>query len=331
MKFTLITTGGTIASTKTPHGLAPTLSGDALMRCPLMADFDHEIEVVNAFSLDSTDMTPPRWLSLARRVRECAASNAVVVLHGTDTLAWTAAALSYLLHDFGAPVVITGSMLPADDPDGDAADNVYAAFHFALQLAMYQRRGVSVAFCEKLMHGPRVAKLYSHSRDAFAAVNYPLLGEMRHKEDHKIAWLTPYAPTLLEKRPWGDNPEFDANIAIVPIFPGMRDIDAVVAARPSAVVLEGFGQGGIPSAYNLIDSVKRGIGSGIPFIMRTQCAFDGVDLSAYDVGRRAMDLGILSACMTREALAVKLMLLLPVFRGGASELAAQLSVNFCDE
>ena len=90
-------------------------------------------------------------------------------------------ALSYLLNDIPVPVVLTGSMLSAEVPDSDVSENIYAAFHFALQLAMYKRRGVSVAFAGLLLHGPRVTKIDSRRKNAFVGVDYPLLGEMRDR------------------------------------------------------------------------------------------------------------------------------------------------------
>jgi len=167
-------------------------------------------------------------------------------------------------------------------------------------------------------------------------VNYPLLGEMADKTSHKVAWLTQHVPQVFIKGPWLDVPgevKFETNIALVPIFPGMQAawLDAVVAAAPKAVVLEGFGLGGVPyMGENLLEPIERGISSGIPFILRTQSPFGGTDPSIYEVGRRAQSLGVISAqSMTREALLTKLMLLLPVL-GGAS-LMERLHCNLCDD
>jgi L-asparaginase len=339
MNFLLLTTGGTIASAPSENGLVPVLTGEKLIEaCPLLTGFEHDLEVADLFSKDSSNMDPLDWLEMADAVRRYASGcHAVVLLHGTDTLAWTASALSFLLRDVSVPVVITGSMLPPGEFGSDAADNIYAAFQFALQLAMYKRGGVSVAFAEMLLHGPRVTKLDSCRKKAFASVEYPLLGEMRDKGSHKIAWLTPHSPKFSEPRPWGSSPVFETNIALTPVFPGMKAevIDAVAAAAPKAVVLEGYGLGGVPyMRENLLEPIERGIAAGIPFILRTQSPFGGTDPSVYEVGRRALDLGVLSARdMTREALMTKLMLLLPVCGGEESreELVDLLETAFCDE
>ena len=335
MKISLLTTGGTIASVESDRGLQPGLAGERLLRaCPDLMGFEHDVTIVDLMSKDSSNMNPSDWLVMADCIRDNAAhSDAVVVLHGTDTLAWTASALSYLLNDVPVPVVLTGSMLSADAPDSDVSENIYAAFHFALQLAMYKRRGVSVAFAGLLLHGPRITKIDSRRKNAFVGVDYPFLGEMRDRGTHKIAWLTAQVPALSAERPWGPSPAFETNVALVPIFPGLsaRFLDAVADTGPKAVVLEGYGLGGVPfMGENLLPAIERGIARGIPFVLRGQAPFGGTDPAVYEVGRRALDLGVLSARnMTREALMIKLMLLLPV--SAPSDLERRLGANLCDD
>ena len=332
MKFLLLTTGGTIASVASKQGLIPALSGEKLLEaCPLLMGFEHDLEIVDVFSKDSSNMHPQDWLSLEENVRRAKDCDAVVVLHGTDTLSWTASALSYLLHDVTVPVVLTGSMLPPGEPGSDAPENIYASFQFALQLALYKRRGVAVAFAGTLIHGPRVIKIDSRRKNAFASVDYPPLGEMKDKEGHKVAWLTSHSPKFSGRRFW-DTPTFETHIALVPIFPGMKatSLDAVLASGPKAVVLEAYGLGGVPyKGESLLEPLARGVASGVPFILRTQSPFGGTNPFIYEVGLKALDLGALAEDMTREALMVKLMLLLPHFRG--EELAEHLSANLCDE
>lgn len=335
MKISLLTTGGTIASVESDRGLQPGLAGEQLLRvCPGLMGFEHDVAVVDLMSKDSSNMHPSDWLVMADCVRDSAArSDAIVMLHGTDTMAWTASALSYLLNDVPVPVVLTGSMLSADAPDSDVSENIYAAFHFALQLAMYKRRGVSVAFAGLLLHGPRITKIDSRRKNTFVGVDYPFLGEMRDRGTHKIAWLTAQVPALSAERPWGPSPAVETNVALVPIFPGLsaRFLDAVADTGPKAVVLEGYGLGGVPfMGENLLPAIERGIARGIPFVLRGQAPFGGTDPAVYEVGRRALDLGVLSARnMTREALMSKLMLLLPV--SAPSDLERRLGANLCDD
>ena len=342
MKIALFTTGGTIASVPTDRGLTPGLSGEALLRlCPDLMGFDHDIEVIDILSKDSSNMQPADWFLMANRIRSHApACDTVVLLHGTDTMTWTAAALSYLLNDVPVPVVLTGSMLTPDAPGSDASDNIFAAIQFAMQLAMYRRRGVSIAFGEGLIHGPRAAKADSSGATpsrrshAFISVDYPLRGEMKDRGTHRIAWLSPQTPRLAEERPWGPSPAVERNIALLPVFPGMRTalLDTVVDAGPRAIVLEGYGLGGIPSVgEDLLPSIKRGIDAGVPFVVRTQALLGGTDLDVYEVGRQALELGVISARdLTREALMTKIMLTLPLC-SGRDELEHLLGVNLCDD
>ena len=335
MKISLLTTGGTIASVESDRGLQPGLAGEQLLRvCPDLMGFEHDVAVVDLMSKDSSNMHPSDWLVMADCVRDSAArSDAIVMLHGTDTMAWTASALSYLLNDVPVPVVLTGSMLSAEAPGSDASANIYAAFHFALQLAMYKRRGVSVAFAGLLLHGPRITKIDSRRKNAFVGVDYPFLGEMRDRGTHKVAWLTAQVPALSAERPWGPSPAVETNVALVPIFPGLsaRFLDAIADTGPKAVVLEGYGLGGVPfMGESLLPAIERGIARGIPFVLRGQAPFGGTDPAVYEVGRRALDLGVLSARnMTREALMSKLMLLLPV--SAPSDLERRLGANLCDD
>lgn len=335
MKILLLTTGGTIASVASEHGLISALPGEKLLEaCPQLSDFEHDIEIVNIFSKDSSNMNPLDWLEMAKCARQHAeGKNAVVLLHGTDTLAWTASALSYLLSDLTLPLIVSGSMLPPDVPESDVPHNIYAAFQFAVQLAMYKRKGVSVAFADRLIHGPKTTKLDSQRKNAFVSVDYPLLGEMLDKGAYKIAALTPQVPAFTEKRPWGENPALETDIALVPVFPGMKVswLDKIIEAHPKAIVIEGYGLGGIPyMRENLLEPIERGIKAGVPFILRTQAPFGGTDASIYEVGQRALDLGVISAHdLTREALLSKLMLLLPLFEG--KELEKHLHTNLCDD
>jgi len=166
MKFLLISTGGTIASVASKDGLKPALTGEKLLEsCPLMMGFDHDLEILDLFSKDSSNINPSDWLAMVAAIRgKSQDADAIVLLHGTDTMAWTASALSYMLPDVDIPVVLTGAMTPSGMPGSDAPDNIYAAFQFALQLAMYKRKGISIAFADILIHGPRSTKINSHKK-----------------------------------------------------------------------------------------------------------------------------------------------------------------------
>jgi L-asparaginase len=335
LKFLLITTGGTIASVPGDKGYAPGLSGKALVEaCPQLEDFEHSIDIIDLFSKDSSRVKPEDWLALAACVRRQHNADAVVILHGTDTMAWTAAALSFLLGGVKTPVVLTGSMLPPGE-GSDAPGNMYAAFLFAAELAVRKRGGVAIAFAGKLIHGARATKLSSSAPDAFASVDYPLLGTMdREVSGRGRARLFAHIPPLTDTRPWADPPEIEKRIALVTALPGMGSdfLDALIAKKPAAVVLEGFGLGHVSFEEDgLYPAIERGIAAGIPFIMKTQAPFGGTNLTVYEAGRRELEQGVISAkTLTREALLAKLMLLLPVCKDNKT-LESELYRNLCGE
>ena len=177
MKFLLLTTGGTIASIASDKGYIPTQNIDNLLNiCPLLRECSEDIDIVNLFAKDSSNINPLDWQVIAKSIRTHASKfDAVILLHGTDTMAWTSTALSYLLYDIQQPIVMTGAILPADQPNSDVADNIFSAFQFARQLVLHKRKGVAVAFAESLFHGARITKINSHEKNAFASIDYPLL------------------------------------------------------------------------------------------------------------------------------------------------------------
>ena len=142
MKFAMLSTGGTIASVDSDKGLRPdSLNVQRLVEiCPALMGFEHDIDFISVMSKDSSDMQPCDWLAMAENIKSVKA-DAIILLHGTDTLAYTASALAYLLNNVNIPVVITGSMLAPQAMGSDAGDNIYDAVQFAMQLAMYGRKG----------------------------------------------------------------------------------------------------------------------------------------------------------------------------------------------
>lgn len=353
MKFALLTTGGTIASAKSDKGLKPeniNFSVEKLAAlCPDLMGFEHDIKIFDVISKDSSDMRPDDWLIIADKVRYCNENkfDAAIILHGTDTMTWTAAALAYILNNINIPVVMTGSMLAPGEFNSDAGENIFTAVQFALQLAMYKRRGVYIAFAGILIHGLRAYKADSRHKKAFISVDYPVLGEMRDRGTHKIPWLNAKIPNFTQTRPWDDKYNFNfnnINIALLPVFPAMNAefIDKIIDAKPAktccdAIVLEGYGLGGAPE--NLLSAIKRGVEAGIYFIMRSQALFGGVDMSVYEVGKRLIDAGVIPAGnITREALITKIMLfissgLYDAENNKKSKIALNnfLSENICDD
>ncbi|MBR0095953.1 MAG: asparaginase [Synergistaceae bacterium] len=360
MKIAMLSTGGTISSVMTDRGLAPEdLNVERLVKiCPALMGFEHEIDFISVMNKDSSNITPQDWLVMADKIKSVEA-DAVILLHGTDTLAYTAAALAYLLNDLNVPVIVTGSMLAPDEFNSDAGDNIYEALQFAMQLAMYKRKGVYVSFGGILIHGLRAHKADSKHKHAFISVDYPVLGEMKDKGEYKTAWLNAKVPEFNSARPWmslaallaspvriedlnglqivackaggsrrlteGCN---NAKIIDLVIFPGMSGelINKVCNAKPDAIILEAYGLGGV--CEDLLNAVKNCVANNIKVIVRSQALFGGVDLSVYEVGRRLTDAGAMPALVaTREALIAKLTLL---FASGSFNIN-NLNLNICDD
>ncbi|WP_057426018.1 asparaginase, partial [Pseudomonas syringae group genomosp. 3] len=249
--------------------------------------------------IDSANMTPAYWLRLREAVIEAVDTegcDAVLVLHGTDTLAYSAAALGFQLLGLDAPVVFTGSMLPAGVPDSDAWENVNGAL---LALGNGLAPGVHLYFHGELMDPTRCAKIRSFGRNPFAPLQ-------RSRGGHAAVSL----PDALDYR----QPRTMASVAVLPLFPGIgaAQLNGLIDSGIQGLVLECFGNGTGPSDDpQFIASLEDARARGICVIAITQCHEGGVELDVYEAGSRLRGAGVLSGGgMTREAALGKLHALL---------------------
>ena len=328
--FLVISTGGTIASRSGAEGLAPSLPGEELLTfVPGIGQFGN-ITILDLFSKDSSNMSPDDWKMMAACLRaEEENYDGFLILHGTDTMAYSASALSFFLPGFSKPAVITGSMLPIGEEGSDAEQNLIDGFVFLRSLSSTGRSGITVAFHGHLIHGPRSQKILSNDSTAFSSINYPELGRIVDGEPV----LGP-RPFFRDTYPVDvSSLTLETSIFLVTLFPGFRSryLDHIVEASPKAIVLEALGMGGVPYlGESLLPPIGKCMEKNIPVVITTQCVFGGVDLSIYEVGRKTLELGAISGKdMTREAIISKLMILLPVV--SRSGLEAILHCNFCDE
>ena len=179
-RILLIATGGTIASAEDGNGLSPALSGEELARSVPQIEGLYELDIVQPMNIDSTNMRPADWLRIARVIREGYDDHdGFVVMHGTDTMAYTAAALSYLIQDSPKPIVLTGSQQPMGNPFTDAKINLYQSLVYA---ADDRSRDVSIVFGGYAIAGTRARKQRTMSFNAFASVNYPVLAYLRQNK-----------------------------------------------------------------------------------------------------------------------------------------------------
>lgn len=337
MRFCVISTGGTIASSPGDEGLTPTMRGEQLLSHIPDLRRSGSVSVVDLLSKDSSNMHPDDWVRIARCILERRdEADGFLILHGTDTMAYTASALSYMLLGFDRPVVLTGSMHPIDVPGTDAIDNVRDSLLFVRELAKRGQMGVSISFGGLLIHGPRSQKILSHTQTAFSSINYPVVGTMdgegpslRHRPEFASAASAPFLR--------GDAPfRMERSILLVTLFPGFlaRHLEAAVAMQPKAIVVEALGMGGVPYlGESLLPPIEHARNHSIPVVITTQCVYGGVDLSVYEVGRKTLRMGVISGKdMSREAIITKLMLLLPHLPEGDSDaLRESFHAPLCDE
>ena len=299
----MIGTGGTIASELTDSGLAPGLNSEQLLS--YIPDIGHicHVDCTQLFALDSTNITPMHWQMIVRCIRENYQDyDGFVITHGTDTLAYTAAALSYMIQDSPKPIILTGAQKPISFDSTDSKMNLMDAFLCATE----ELPGVSIVFDHKIILGTRAKKTRSKSFSAFSSINYPELGVVR---DGLLLRFV--------RQECGQAPVFYENlntaVSLMKLVPGMnRDVLDFLFAKNDAVVIESFGVGGVPEAggfYNCIDEWKK---RGRFAILTTQVENEGSDLVVYHVGNRLKrDLGVLEAYdMTTEAVLAKLMWIL---------------------
>ncbi len=296
-------TGGTIGMQASANGLAPASGFEARMREQL--DAQPEL-VVPHFSfeellplIDSANMTPAYWQRLREAVVRAVdeqGCDAVLILHGTDTLAYSAAAMSFQLLGLEAPVLFTGSMLPAGVPDSDAWENVNGAL---ADLARGLEPGVHLHFHGELLPPTRCAKVRSSGRNPFAAL----------QRTGGAARVAPM-PAALDYR----QPRQPANIGVLPLYPGLGVLllQAVVDSGVQALLLECYGSGTGPSDNAaFLEALQAAHVRGIVVVALTQCQEGGVELDVYEAGSRLRDAGVLSGGgMTRETALGKLHALL---------------------
>lgn len=322
----LIATGGTIASAEDGNGLSPALTGEELARSVPEIEGLCELDIVQPMNIDSTNMRPADWLRIAEVIREnYDAHDGFVVLHGTDTMSYTAAALSYLIQDSPKPIVLTGSQQPMGNPFTDAKINLYQSLVYAVS---DRSRDVSIVFGGYAIAGTRARKQRTMSFNAFNSINYPVLAYLR--QDKVIcsgSAAVSAGPAECDCAGDGaaraadgalDEPRFytelNSRVCALKLTPGLTpDIFRLLKPDYDAVILETFGMGGVPErgadGASYQEAIFDWVDSGRTVVMTTQVPEEGLDLGVYEVGRAyAEHPGILKGGdMTTEALVAKTM------------------------
>ena len=345
-RILLIATGGTIASAEDGNGLSPALTGEELAHSVPEIEGLCDLDIVQPMNIDSTNMRPADWLRIAEVIREgYDAHDGFVVLHGTDTMAYTAAALSYLIQNSPKPIVLTGSQQPMGNPFTDAKINLYQSLVYA---ADERSSDVSIVFGGYAIAGTRARKQRTMSFNAFASVNYPVLAYLRQNKiirSGSVAVAAGFAEgetaasmgaarvgagtrgAAAGQRMYGEEalggtalpiPRFytavDSRVCALKLTPGLTPhMFELLKPDYDAIILETFGMGGVPElgadGASFQEAIFNWVDSGRTIVMTTQVPEEGLDLGVYEVGRAyAEHPGILKGGdMTTEALVAKTM------------------------
>ena len=300
-KILLLTTGGTIASLPGGEGLEPQRS-DVMERELNQLRTYYDITVKDVMCLDSSNIRPEEWQQIARSIfEERVGYDGVVVSHGTDTMAYTASAVTYMLPNIDVPVVFTGSQLPLADMLSDGPDNLRTAF----AMAASGHPGVFLAFDRKVMLGCRAVKVRASGFSAFESVNARYAARVSNQG-------LVVDPDILPKRT-GEaelRTEISRNVFLLKLTPGLNPavFDMLAAMGYRGIVVEAFGLGGVNVLHKGLRGIHRAVEDGISVVITTQCLYDSANLQVYQVGNKLLELGVIQGRdMTSEAAMTKLM------------------------
>lgn len=306
-KILMLGTGGTIACVPSADGLVPALDGPAMIKLVPELEDVCAIETKQILNLDSSNLAPQHWKIIAEAIAaHYEQYDGFVITHGTDTMAYTAAALSQMLCNCQKPVVLTGAQLPIQAEGSDAPDNIYHSFLAATS----SLKGVALVFGDQVIHGAYAKKLYTENFNGFASINRAPMATIRHNH---LFW----EKRALQGGGYGEG-EFtidtalEPKVAVVKLIPGTTPdiLEFYLAKGYKGLVIEGFGAGGVPNGdNNWLPKLEQVLQAGVTVVCATQCLYDGVHLDTYPMGILAERLGAKSAELdTLETTVVKLML-----------------------
>ena len=289
----ILTTGGTIASVQSPDGLVPGMSSEQLRNHLPQIGSDIAIDIMELFHIDSTDMTAAHWIKIIDAIRDnYDIYDGFVICHGTDTMAYTAAVLSYMIQNSEKPIVLTGAQKPIGFEITDAKSNLQDSILYAADSLSH---GVQIVFAGKVIAGTHARKVRSMSFLAFESINLPLIAEINN--GHIIRYLN---------IPSNGRVQFYDSIN--------PDLIPEIFSIYDAVVIESFGAGGIPASIEntLLSELSKYRPEEKILAMTTQVTYEGSHINTYAVGRRIADsFKILEARdMTLETIIAKLMWIL---------------------
>lgn len=300
-RILLLSTGGTIASKQGQAGLEPALDGEDLLSAlgDLSGRFD--IQVRQIMNLDSSNIQADQWQIMARSVYEDLRDyDGFIITHGTDTMAYSASMLSFMLKNLQKPVVFTGSQIPMDNMLTDARNNLFCA----LAAVEADIPGVSIAFNRHIIRGCRAVKVRTMGFDAFESVNARYLGEI-FADGLRV--YEPLSAPSAGKTELKD--QLSTDVVLIKLIPSINPalFDCLHQMGCRGVVLETFGAGGIHSGA-LLSKLQLLESQGIAVVATSQCLYEPSNFTIYEVGRRLLETGVIpGGDMTTEAAVTKLM------------------------
>ena len=305
-KLLIITTGGTLACIQDEKGLVPGLSGQDILAYISDITRLYQVDFLELFQLDSANIQPENWQELAETIyAKHRDYDGIVIFHGTDTMAYTSSVLSFMLPNIPIPVVLTGSQLSILNPLADAVENCRCAIHMAASSIP----GIFLAFNRKVILGARASKIRTTSFHAFESINYPYIGEINSRGlDLQSSYIPPLTgPCKLKKN-------LEKKVFLIKLVPGFNgEIFRFLSEQGyRGLIIEAYGLGGIPSlSPKVLEDLAEVIRKGMAVVVKSQCPYEGSDLSVYETGHAALEAGVFQAYdMSTEAVVTKTMWLL---------------------